>query len=117
MRKVGAEQIELVPLAGVPPYCLVFSISQTGVVRQLTMTPDDASLECAAGSPIGGHTFQIPAREGKVRLVALFSDQKLSAPPIAEQIQELGGKPNLTVLDLRAPGRVVTDLLEFVPER
>jgi hypothetical protein len=116
LRKVGGESIELVPVAGTPPYCLVFSVAESGVVRQLTMNADDASANCEPGKPIGGHPFQIPAREGKVRIYTIFSDQKLAASPIADQVRELGSKPNLTALDLRAPGRVVTDTLEFVPE-
>ena|SRR5689334_12190887 len=117
LHKVKADTIELLPLEGTPPHCLAFSISQSGVVRQLTMTEDNMSADCAPGRQVGnGEPFRIPAREGKVRIYVLFSDQKLEAQPIADQIHEFASKPDLTVLDLRAPGHVVTDMVEFVPE-
>jgi hypothetical protein len=116
LRRVGGESIELVPLAGTPSNCLVFSASQSGVVRQLTMNEDNTSVDCTPGQPIGKTPFRIPAREGKVRIYAVFSDQKLTAGPIAEQIEELGRKPEVTMLDLRAPGHVVGDMIEFTPE-
>ena len=116
VRKVSGEQIELVPVAGAPPHCLVFTISSSGVVRQLTMNAEQTSFDCEPGKRIGDEPFRIPSREGKVRIFAVFSDQKLSAGPIAEQVNDLGGKPGFTGLDLRAPGHVVTDIVEFVPE-
>jgi hypothetical protein len=117
LHKASGELVELVPMAGTPPNCLAFSISASGVVRQLTMNSDGTSFECSPGQPIGGERFRIPAREGKVRIYVLFSDQKLEAAPIADQLHELARKPDLTVLDLRAPGRIVTDVVEFVPEK
>jgi hypothetical protein len=117
LRKVDGELVELVPLPGTTPHCLAFSISQNGVVRQLTMNQENTSLDCVPGQPMGGERFRIPAREGKVRIYVLFSDQKLEAQPIADQIHEFARKPDLTVLDLRAPGRILTDVVEFVPEK
>src|SRR6185295_2917650 len=64
LRKLGGELIELLPLAPLPPNCLVFSISQGGVVRQLTKNAGGTSVPCPPGQAIGGHPFQIPAREG-----------------------------------------------------
>jgi hypothetical protein len=116
LRKLGGELIELWPLAGLPPNCLVFSISQGGVVRQLTKNAEGTSVGCPPGQAIGGHPFQIPGREGKVRIYAIFSDQKLAADPIAEQVVEHGKKADFSVLDLRAPGRLVTDMVQFVPD-
>ena len=116
VRKTSGDQVELVPLAGVPRNCLVFTISASGVARQLTMNAEQTSFDCEAGKRIGNESFRIPAREGKVRIFAVFSDQKLAAPPLAEQVNELGGQPGFTGLDLRAPGHLVTDLVEFVPE-
>src|SRR6185436_342047 len=92
LRKIDGELIELVPLVGLPPNCLVFSISQGGIVRELTKNAHGSSIECPPGRAIGGHPFQIPLREGKARIYAIFSDQKLLADPIAEQIVEHGKK-------------------------
>ncbi len=116
LRKVGGELVEIVPLQGTPPNCLAFSISESGVVRQLTMNAENTSFVCTAGRPIGDGPFRIPAREGKVRIYVLFGDQPLEAQPIAEQIHELSGKPDFSVLDLRAPGRIVTERVDFAPE-
>jgi len=60
--------------------------------------------------------FRSRRPRGRSGIYTIFSDQKLAAPPIAEQVRELRNKPNLTALDLRAPGRLVTDTLEFAPE-
>src|SRR5438477_8736390 len=74
VRRVAGDQIEIVPLAGTPTNCLVFTISASGVVRQLTMNADQTSLDCEPGTRIGKESFRIPAREGKVRIFAVFSD-------------------------------------------
>jgi hypothetical protein len=116
LRKLGGELIELVPLEGTPSNCLVFSVSHGGVVRQLTMNEENTSFECQPGEAIGGQPFRIPAREGSIRIYTLFSSQNLAAGPIAEQIDERASSPDFSVLDLRAPGQVVTDMVEFVPE-
>jgi hypothetical protein len=116
LRAVGPASVEVVPAAGQLPYCLLFTASERGVVRHLTMTPERRSVPCKAGEPVGGVTYRIPPEEGKVRLYLLLSDQALVAAPLATQIHEVAsrGRP-VTVMDLRAPGQVQIATLEFSP--
>ena len=107
----GPASIEILPSAGQPPYCLVFTVSEKGIVRQLTMSPSNESIPCAAGQPIGGTAYRIPPAEGKVRVHVILSDRKLDATPIAGQVRELGRSPGFSAMDLRAPGRVVLETL------
>jgi hypothetical protein len=116
IREVGPATLKLLPAAGQLPFCLVFTASERGVVRQLTMTEDGLSIPCKAGEPIGNVTYRIPPEEGKVRIYVVFSDQQMKAVPIATQIHELvrAGQP-LTAMGLRAPGAVQIEALEFAP--
>ncbi|MDI1477952.1 hypothetical protein [Polyangium sp. y55x31] len=112
----GPAQIELLPAAGQPPYCLVFTIAEGGPIRHLTMLEDKLSPDCPAGEPIAGNVFRIPPREGKVKIFVVFSDRALESDPIARQISDLvSQKQPVTAMDLRAPGRVVVETLEFTP--
>ncbi|HSN97741.1 MAG TPA: hypothetical protein VLS89_05560, partial [Candidatus Nanopelagicales bacterium] len=68
------------------------------------------------GQPIGGLTYRIPAAEGKVRIYVLFSDQPVKADPIAAQVYEVASTGRLvTAMDLRVPGKVQVEALEFTP--
>ena len=113
----GPSRIELVPAEGQPPYCLVFTVAEGGrPIRHLTMLEDKLSPDCPAGQPIASHVFRIPPREGKVKIYVIFSDRALEADPIAQQIDELVIEEQpITAMDLRAPGRVVVEVLEFSP--
>jgi hypothetical protein len=115
LRTLRGNRVELVPADGTPPYCLAFSIAQRGTVRQLTMSQEDKSVECPPGKPIGGVPYRIVPSEGKVRIFVFFSSEKLAAASIAQQISELGASPTFGVLDLRLPGKVVSDVLEYTP--
>jgi hypothetical protein len=112
----GPASIKILPSAGQPPYCLVFTVSEKGVVRQLTMSPANESIPCAAGQPIGDTEYRIPPIEGKVRIHVILSDRKLDATPVAQQVRELGKSPGFSAMDLRAPGRVVLETLELAPQ-
>jgi len=116
LRKLAANLVELVTAQGTPPYCLAFSVAETGVVRQLTMSPGTTSVECEPGRPIGGGPLRIPVREGKVRIHVLFSSQKLDAASVGEQMNDLAAGPGFSVLDLRLPGHVVSETIELTPE-
>lgn len=116
LRRAGPRTIEVVPAAGQPPFCLVFTTSEKGVTRQLTMTFEDMSVPCEAGTPIGGVPYKIPAAEGKVRVHVLFSDRPLKASTMAQQISDLAStNPQFSAIDLRAPGQLLTQTLEFTP--
>lgn len=106
--------VELVPKAGNPPFCLVYSVAEKGPIRQLTMNEANESFDCPAGEPIAQTGFRIPKKEGKARIYVIFSDQKLNAATVAQQINDLG-TPNFSTLDLRVPGKAVSDVIEYTP--
>jgi hypothetical protein len=114
LRKLSGDLVELVPYEGNPPYCLVYSIAERGTIRQLTMNETNDSFDCPAGAAIGDATYRIPKSEGKARIFAVFTDQKLSATTVATQIGDLG-TPSFSPLDLRIPGKAVSDVIEFTP--
>lgn len=106
--------LELLPKEGNLPYCLVYSIAERGTIRQLTMNEANESFECPAGVAIAQTAFRIPKKEGKARIYVIFSDQKLAAATVAQQINDLG-TPNFSMLDLRVPGKAVSDIIEYTP--
>ncbi|HMJ55691.1 MAG TPA: hypothetical protein VK540_26630 [Polyangiaceae bacterium] len=114
LRQVPGELLELVPKEGSPPYCLVYSIAERGTIRQLTMNEANESFDCPPGEAIGHTSFRIPKAEGKARIFVIFSDQKLAATTVAAQINDLG-TPNFSTLDLRVPGKAVSDVIEYTP--
>ncbi len=107
---------ELVPLSDQPPYCHVFTTTATGVIWLQTPTEDQLSIDCPAGVPITGAALRVPKREGKVKVYVIFSDRRLEGGPLQMQVQEMVQqmKP-VSAVDLRAPGKVVVDMLEFQP--
>ncbi len=115
MRTLGGNSAQLIPTPGQLPYCLVFTIAASGIIRQLTMSHDDRSISCAADKPIGGVRYRFPISEGRVRIFVLFSDRKLDAGSVAEQVVEKGSSPQLSATDLRVPGRVNVEVLECSP--
>jgi hypothetical protein len=116
LQVLGPAQVKVVPAAGQLPHCLLFTRSERGVVRQLTMTSDHRSIPCKAGEAIGGISYRIPPAEGKVRIVVLFSDQPLGADAMAAQIHEISGDGRpISAMDLRAAGKVQVETLEFSP--
>jgi hypothetical protein len=118
LRKVGPSTVEVLPAPGQLPYCLLFSTSETGVTRQLTMNFEDMSVPCEAGSPVGGVPYKIPVSDGKTRIHILFSDRALKASSLAQQIGEIAStNPAFKAMDLRAPGQLLTESLEFTPSR
>ncbi len=116
VRRITPSTIEIIPAAGQLPYCLVFTTSETGVIRQLTLTRDNRSLECPAEKPIGNVRFRIPVDEGKVKVRIIFSEKQLNAASIAQQLLDFTSRPDFTALDLRAPGKVFMATYEFAPE-
>jgi hypothetical protein len=112
----SAITFELVPAPDQPPYCHVFTTTATGVIWLQTPTLDNLSIDCPAGQPITGAALRVPKREGKVKVHVIFSDRRLEAGPLQMQVQEMVQqlKP-VTAVDLRAPGKVVVDMVEFLP--
>ncbi len=115
IRTLGGNSAQLIPTQGQLPYCLVFTIAANGIIRQLTMSHDDRSISCPADKPIGGVRYRFPISEGRVRIFVLFSDRKLEAGSVAEQVLEKGPSPTLNATDLRLPGQVNVEILEFSP--
>jgi hypothetical protein len=116
VRKVSGSTIEIVPTEGQLPYCLVYTVSQKGIIRQLTMTRENRSIKCEAGKPIANTSFRVPTQEGPVKVYILFSDQRVQAGSIAQQIMDKQGQERMTAMDFRLPGQAFIERLEFTPE-
>jgi hypothetical protein len=114
---MGPASIRIIPAAQQYPWCLAYTVSEKGVIRQLTMSQSNESLECKAGEAIGDTTYAIPPAEGKARIYVIFSDRKLEALPIGAQVHEMAKSPAFTAMDLRAPGLVLMETLEFTPKQ
>ncbi|KFE60991.1 hypothetical protein [Hyalangium minutum] len=116
LRKVSGSTMEIVPSEGQLPYCLVYTVSQKGVIRQLTMTRENRSIKCDSGRPVANASFRVPAQEGPVKVYVFFSDQRVQAGSVAQQLFELQGRPRVTAMDFRLPGQAFVEMLEFIPE-
>lgn len=120
LRVLNGSTLEVAPTEGQLPYCLLFTIAETGkppIIRQLTMTHENKSVPCEANRAIGGISYKIPIEEGKIRILVFFSDSKLSAGSVAQQIYELAANnPRWNTLDLRLPGKVFVETLDFDPQ-
>jgi hypothetical protein len=116
IRKVSGSTMEIVPSDGQLPYCLVYTVSQKGVIRQLTMTRENRSIKCDPGRPIANASFRVPTQEGPVKVYVFFSDQRVQAGSVAQQLFELQGRPRVTATDFRLPGQAFVEMLEFTPE-
>ncbi|HVG63223.1 MAG TPA: hypothetical protein VNA24_31960 [Hyalangium sp.] len=116
LRKVSGSTIEVVPAEGQLPYCLVYTVSQNGIIRQLTMSRENRSVKCEAGKPISNTSFRVPTQEGPVKVYVLFSDQRVHAGSIAQQIVDKQGQERMTAMDFRLPGQAFLERLDFTPE-
>jgi hypothetical protein len=116
IRKVSGATMEVVTNDGQLPYCLLFTVSEKGIIRQLTMTRENRSIKCDAGKPIANTSFRVPTQEGKVKVYVIFSDQRIQAGSVAQQLYELRDRPRVTGMDFRLPGQAFVESLEFVPE-
>jgi len=114
IRRVTGNTVQFVPAPDQLPYCLIYTQSDKGVTRQLTLTRGNTSVPCPAGEPVLGLRFRIPVEEGRVRVQVLFSDQRLEAVQVAAQVVDMV-KPTFNPMDLRLPGHVILETLEFVP--
>jgi hypothetical protein len=116
IRKVSGATMEVVPNEGQFPYCLLFTVSEKGIIRQLTMTRENRSIKCDPGRPIANTSFRVPTQEGKVKVYIIFSDQRIQAGSVAQQLYELRDRPRVTGFDFRLPGQASVESLEFIPE-
>ncbi len=114
IRKVTGNTVQFIPAADQLPYCLIYTQSEKGVTRQMTMTQSNQSVPCPAGEPVLERRFRIPADEGPVRIRILFSDRRLQAGEVTQQVVEMV-KPAFDPNDLRVPGHVVLETLDFLP--
>ena len=116
IRTVGNSTVEFIPKDSQHPYCLLYTVSEKGVIRQLTMTRENRSIRCEPGKPIYNASFRIPVEEGKIRAYIFFSDQRIQAGSVAQQLYDLRDKPRLSAMDFRLPGAVALEQLEFTPQ-
>ncbi|MBF5044392.1 hypothetical protein FGE12_18480 [Aggregicoccus sp. 17bor-14] len=116
LRSLDGNTVEFVTTKDQLPFCLLFTVSEKGVVRQLTMTRQNLSIKCDPGVPIGKTTFRIPAEEGKVYAYVFYSDQKLVAGTVAQQIYEHERGGRINAMDFRLPGQVAVETIEFTPQ-
>ena len=113
LRKLSGDTVQIIPTDDSLPYCLVFTHSDK-VTRQLTISKTNQSVKCPAGQPVLGQTYRIPADEGPVKIQVFLSDQRLEAVSVANQLTEMD-KASYNPIDLRLPGRVVLQTLDFTP--
>jgi hypothetical protein len=116
IRKVSGSAMEVIPTEGQLPYCLLYTVSEKGVIRQLTMTRENRSIKCEAGRPIANTSFRVPVQEGKVKVYIIYSDQRVQAGSVAQQLYELRDRPRVTGMDFRLPGQAFVEMLEFTPD-
>lgn len=117
LTKKSANTFELVPAPDQPPYCHVFTTTLTGIIWLQTPTQEQKSIDCPAGQPITGAALRVPKKDGKVTVYVIFSDRRLEAGPLQMQVQEVVQEHRtVTAGDLRAPGRVLVETLEFMPD-
>jgi hypothetical protein len=114
VRTVTGNTVQFIPGRDQLPYCLIYTQSDKGVTRQMTMTQSNQSVPCPAGEPVLGLRFRIPADEGRVRVRVLFSDMRLQAAEVAEQVVEMDN-PTFNPINLRLPGRVLLESMDFIP--
>ncbi len=119
LNKLTGNTFEVVPAAEQMPYCLLYTITEDvrpPIIRQLTMTHENKSVPCEAGKPVGGVTYRVPVDEGKIRVLLFFSDQKLNAGSVGQQLWELSAtNPHFLPMELRLPGKVLVEAMEFTP--
>jgi hypothetical protein len=114
--RTGGTTFEIIPSEGQYGYCLAYTVSRSGLTRQLTMSRSNQSYECAAGRPIGGHAYKMPLNEGPVRVYVFFTSQAVNAASISQQILDANDRQALTLMNMRLPGQANLEVLDFTPE-
>lgn len=116
INRTGGTTFEIVPAAGQFPNCLAFTVTKNGLTRQLTMSHSNQSFQCAAGRPVAGHSYKVPLSEGPVKVYVFFTSQAVNAALVAQEILEARDRQGISAMDLRLPGNVVLEVIDFVPE-
>ena len=114
--RTGGTTFEIIPAEGQYGYCLAYTVSRSGLTRQLTMSRSNQSYECAAGRPIGGHPYKMPLNEGPVRVFVFFTSQPVNAASVSQQILDATDRQALTLMNMRLPGQAHLEVLDFTPE-
>ena len=114
--RTGGTTFEIVPSEGQYPFCIAYTVSRSGLTRQLTMSRSNQSYECAAGRPVGGHAYRVPFNEGPVRIFVFFTTQAINAASISQQILDAPDRQTLSMMNMRLPGQGHLEVLEFTPE-
>lgn len=116
INRTGGTTFEIVPTEGQHGYCLAYTVSKSGLTRQLTMSRTNQSYECAASRPIGGHPYKVPLNEGPVKVFVFFTSQPVNAASISQQILDATDRRALTLMNMRLPGQANLEVLDFAPE-
>jgi hypothetical protein len=116
LNRTGGTTFELIPTAGQQEHCLAYTVSRSGLTRQLTMSRSNLAFECAPGRPIGGHPFKVPLNEGPVKIFIFFSSEHLNAGSVSQQLLDAPDRQALSVMNMRLPGKAALEVLEFTPE-
>lgn len=116
LNRTGGTTFELIPSEGQYPYCLIYTVTKSGLTRLLTMSRKNESFECPAGSPVGGHPYRVPLEEGPVKIYTLFTSQAVSAASVSQQLLEQKNRQQLSAMDMRLPGAAALEVLELSPE-
>ncbi len=114
--RTGGTTFEIVPAEGQYGYCLAYTVSRSGLTRQLTMSRRNQSYECAAGRPLGGHAYKVPLNEGPVRVFVFFTTQAVNAASVSQQILDATDRQSLSLMNMRLPGQAHLEVLDFAPE-
>ncbi len=116
LRRTGGTTFQIVPGEGQLPYCLAYTVSRTGLTRQLTMSKSNQSFACEPNAPIGKRTFRVPQSEGPVKVHVLFTSQPINAASVSQDLLDAKDRQTPSAMNLRLPGKASLNTIDFVPE-
>lgn len=116
LQRTGGTTFELAPGEGQQEHCLAYTVTKSGLMRQLTMSRKNESFHCPAGQAIGGRSFKVPLEEGPVKVFVLFTSQPVNAGSVSQQLLELADRQHPSVMELRLPGTASLEVLDFAPQ-
>lgn len=116
LNRTGGTTFEIIPSPGQHEHCLAYTVSRSGLTRQLTMSRGNQSFDCAAGRPVGGHAYRVPLNEGPVRVYVFFTSQKVNAAAVSQELLDAPDRQALSAMNMRLPGNVALEALDFSPE-